>query len=206
MCIYFNNRFQSFRRQINPIDLQLVVWARRCNFILKPADTVDGSFMCVCFRDYWFVLMPDDQGAILAAADNVLAARTEIQLPYSGFMPSQYLTADPIIDALLMPPAPDRVIVTRWVKQILSWVPLHEFYILWVTRQHGLAWKIFIFIPLPDPNGLITGARRNQVSIWIETDWFNFIFVAFQGTNRLKVIIVLLPHHGGSIEWGWSKT
>jgi len=105
-----------------------------------------------------------------------------------------------------MPPAPNRVIVTRRIKQILSWVPLYEFYILWVTWQHGLAWEIFIFIPLPDPNGLITGARRNQVSIRIETDWFHFIFVAFQGTNRLKVIIILLPHHCSSIERGWRKT
>ena len=159
MCFDLSNCFQSFCSQINSIDSQLVVGASRCNFIARPADTVNGSFMCVGLSDYWLVLMPDDQGAILAAADDVLPARTEVHLPHSWFMPGQNLAADPIIDTLLMLPAPDRVIVTRWIKQILSWVPLHEFYVLWVTWQHGLAREIFIFIPLPDPYSLITGTR-----------------------------------------------
>ena len=99
-----------------------------------------------------------------------------------------------------MLPTSDRIIVACRVEQILSGVPLDIFHVLWVAWEDCWTREIFIFVPLPNPNSLISGAGSDQVALTIEAHWFYFIFVAFKRAHWLKIIIVLKPHYSCSIE------
>ena len=99
---------------------------------------------------------PYNQASVFRAADEVASIRTKRKLPDSLLMPVESVKTYPVLQALLVAPTLDRIIVAGTVKNVLLRVPYHEFHVLRMPRKHAHAAEVvFILITLPYPNGFV---------------------------------------------------
>ena len=200
VCIDRFVKLKSLLLRQNAENFQLVVSTNTGNEISFPTYTVDWSFVGFWYCEKLLSIFPNNQGSIFTTTNDVLTARTKIKLPNSWTVTCHRLTANPVVNAFLITPALYAVIVTSAVQKVSIRIPFHEFYVLWVSWQYGLTREIIIFVSFPYPYCFISAACRNQGAIVIEIYRFNFVFVAFQRTDRFKIFIFLLPNYCSSIK------
>ena len=98
------------------------------------------------------------------------------------------------------------IVIAATVKQVLSRCPFNELNILRVARKYCLTRIVIVIISLPNPYCLISTASCNQSSVVVECNWLHFVFMSFKWTYWFKIVTILLPNYGCSVERGWSET
>jgi hypothetical protein len=83
----------------------------------------------------------------------------------------------PVVDLVAVLPAFDGVVVARREEHVVR-VPLYVLDILLVLTEHTAAVELHIFVHLPNPNGLVSAAGRQILSIGGPGYALHFVFVS----------------------------
>ena len=109
--------------------------------------------------------------------------------PDSRLVSLHRVGAHPVVDRVFVSPALDGVVVARWEQKILVRVPLHELHVLRVPTRHCYAIIFVVFRrQLSDPNGLVSAASREVLTVMTPSHALHFVFMPFQLLDALKCV------------------
>ena len=109
----------------------------------------------------------------------------------------------PVIHRVFVPPALDCVVVAGRVKKILVWMPFDKLHILGVTAGYRHTIVFVVWTHFSDPNGLISTASSQILTVMGPCHTFYFVFMAFQLLNAFESkgsTTFSFPDASGSIE------
>ena len=113
--------------------------------------------------------------------------------PDCRFMAFDSEAAQPVVNWRIVVPALDSVIIACREENVLLWVPLNELDILSVATGHCNDVKIKVVSHFSDPDGLITTATCQKLSIIIVSNTLHLILMTLQDLNTFKSFIALSP-------------